>query len=314
MSVITSPHPQVLLLGNGLNRCYKGDSWDDLLKRITINKTIPADLDCPMPLQAIIRTNDSVDISLKEHQKEFYGSVTSEEHRDLLKRLLGIGFDHILTTNYSYELECAALEQEKGGKSRVERISDYALKKHLSHTDAVEKADGKFNLHTYYEFENGEKQNKIWHIHGEARKPNSIILGHYYYGSLLKRYFQIFDKRKNKYAEYQKEGKRVPIESWLDAFILGDVYVLGFGYDLSEFDLWWLLNRKKREKAEVGRVYFYEISEPKNSEDFSIKSALLEVMGTKLETLGMTRKSKDDNDSYRPFYQAAVADIAEKVK
>lgn len=314
MSSNNTRRPKVLMLGNGLNRLYNGDSWGNLLDKITtderikeyIKKVDPENNElnrCPMPLQAIARTGDSIDTELKKIQKDLYGEVTSEEHRALLKQLLDIGFDHILTTNYSYELECVALNKER-------ITSDSSLKKHRSHTNAVNRADKKYNIYTYYEFENSGKRNKIWHIHGEARKPSGMILGHYYYGMLLKRYFEIFDKRRNKYADYQKGEKEVPIESWLDAFVLGDVYVLGLGYDLSEFDLWWLLNRKKQEKADVGTFYYYEMTD--SDKEIDTKILLLEALGAHCDSLGI-EKDKDNNEAlYRKFYKAAIMGIAKK--
>ena len=62
----------------------------------------------------------------------------------------------------------------------------------------------------------------------------------------------------------------------MDAFILGDVYILGFGFDLSEFDLWWLLNRKFNEKADHGHVYYLEPKSPVLDEKLELLK-LLEV-------------------------------------
>ena len=36
------------------------------------------------------------------------------------------------------------------------------------------------------------------------------------------------------------------LRSWLDYFMLGDVHIVGLGMALSEMDLWWLVNCKKR--------------------------------------------------------------------
>ena len=34
--------------------------------------------------------------------------------------------------------------------------------------------------------------------------------------------------------------------SWVDYFLTGEVYSVGFGFDLSEIDLWWLVDCKRR--------------------------------------------------------------------
>ena len=109
--------PQVLLLGNGLNKAYQGASWDKLIESIWVNKRITskAICDAPFPLQAVIATDDSIDEKLKEKPDSFYGVKSIDEIRAPIEQLLGIGFDHILTTNYSYEIErvaCPLVERD----------------------------------------------------------------------------------------------------------------------------------------------------------------------------------------------------------
>ena len=96
--------PQVLLLGNGLNKAYQGASWNELIESIWANKRITSTVVCgaPFPLQAVIATDDSIDERLKEKPELFYGVKSIDEIRNPIEQLLGIGFDHILTTNYSY--------------------------------------------------------------------------------------------------------------------------------------------------------------------------------------------------------------------
>ena len=93
------------------------------------------------------------------------------------------------------------------------------------HTEETARAEAKFLLHTYNSVTYNGVTNQIWHIHGEARKPDSMIIGHYYYGNILFKYKELLDKRRSKYKYSQDHGEEFPIKSWLDAFILGDVYV-----------------------------------------------------------------------------------------
>ena len=111
-------------------------------------------------------------------------------------------------------------------------------------------------------------------------------------------------KRGNKQAFREKAGEPPVISSWLDAFIMGDVYVLGFGYDFSEMDLWWLLNRKQREKATTGKLYYYA-----HRQDDAAKLALLRAYGAETVDLGYNTEPED----YRLFYQSAIEDIGKKV-
>lgn len=214
--------------------------------------------------------------------------------RYLIQEILDIGFDEILTTNYSYEIERTA---HPGMGSDCVKL--------MHHTEEVQRAESKYLLHTYNEVKCGEKRSRVWHIHGESRKPESIILGHYSYGNLLKKYQTFFDDRKDKQSRNEKNGLPPIVDSWLDAFVMGDVYVLGFGFDFSEYDLWWLLNRKKREKASHGRVYFYEPT--KGNE---IKHMLLETYGVQIECLGY----RQDKPDYIAFYQDAITDIRKHIE
>lgn len=94
----------------------------------------------------------------------------------------------------------------------------------------------------------------------------------------------------NKYVEEQKAQELTGtdaayISSWIDAFILGDVHILGFGYNVSEFDLWWLLDRKMREKAQKGTTHFYYYDEETKTADVRDKLNLLQCYGVTLHAV-----------------------------
>lgn len=305
-----SKKPQILLLGNGLNRAFSQDAfaWDNFIKELSahndsLDKTGTDDEELskvPYPLQIVLRTGDNVDAAIKNAKINLYGEVDNDEQRDMLRKILSMNFDHILTTNYSYELEIATLD-------RGAKLTDNRLKKTMQkHTKSVKTAETMYLLHTYNSVEHNGTQNNIWHIHGEARKPDSMVIGHYYYGNLLFKYKKYFDKLKNHYRSSQEKGQEIEIRSWLDAFILGDVYILGFGMDFSEMDLWWLINRKKRERAEHGKIVFYEPS----TEGFDMKGKLLADYGVTVKNMGYIQ-SKDMN--YKSFYREALSDIENQI-
>lgn len=100
---------QVLLLGNGLNRAFGGDSWSNLLETISQRSDFNiGSLTSPMPLQAVLLTNNHLKEAMRNQQKAFWGELKTVEQYHALQSILEIGFDDILTTNYSYELESAA--------------------------------------------------------------------------------------------------------------------------------------------------------------------------------------------------------------
>lgn len=288
--------PQVLLLGNGLNRAYNAESWSDLIERIHTNQKVNLNTikKAPFPLQAVLATEDRVDVAIRENQTRFCGAENVDELKLPIQKLLSIPFDHIITTNYSYEIERIA-------NSKVQSDGQYC-KKLMRHTGA--RADVKYLLHTYNEITYQGMIHKIWHIHGEIRKPQSVVLGHYYYGNLLGRYQKELNERGNQHFFRQQKNKPIIIKPWIDAFIMGDVYVLGFGLDFSEMDIWWLLNRKKREHATHGGFYFYE-----PAQDNEVKAALLGSYGGEFRNMGYWSKPSD----YKLFYKEAIADIRSSV-
>lgn len=292
----TETSPQVLLLGNGINRAYDGGSWDDMLKAITRRDDLPVSLNSPMPLQAILVSGDQLSTVLRSQKfkKAWSEKSIDDEYQNYLTQVLNLPVSEILTTNYSYELEMAAL--------KATTIKESLLKSIIMHSNCVNRCENKYRFYTYNRLPNGMR---IWHIHGEARVANTMILGHYYYGNNLAKMRAIL----------QGSSKKHPIKTdisefdcWLDSFILGDVYVLGFGFDLSEFDLWWLLNRKKLEKADHGKVYFYQ---PRTA-GFDEKLELLKLMDVEILDCGFAESYGRPCD-YRAFYNAAIQDIQERI-
>lgn len=292
--------PQVLFLGNGLNQAFGGLSWVKLIESIAVRDDFQWDQsETPMPLLAILATNNQIKDALKQHKDYFHGTVQTETQKNILTSLLTMGFDDILTTNYSYELEAVGL-----GKVT---IADRDAGK-MQRTTTGTRAETRYLLHTYNEVMCNNVKNSVWHVHGEIRKPDSVTLGHYAYGNLLKRIIVEVENRKNLYEQNQWFKKDTVLDSWIDAFILGDIYVLGCGFGLSEVDLWWLLNRKYTERAAHGNVYFYEIYCEKQRE----KIELLKLMNVEVVSLGFA-ENKNNSPDYTAFYQAAVDDIHSKL-
>ncbi len=294
--------PQVLLLGNGLNRGYGSKSWEDGIQ--SINRPYKIDITSslfeavPFPLKAIIATEDNLETALNTEyaEKMLFGIEEVSKLREVLVALLKLKFDHILTTNYSYEIERVLdLKFRRNGTHETLQIRDFNKTTNPSGT-----TETKYLLHTYNEIITEMGSNIIWHIHGEGRKPNTVALGHYFYGKLLGKYQEEIQIR-NREINNSHIGQK-PF-SWIDAFLEGDIYILGFGYDFSEYDLWWLLNEKKRNGA--GKVIYYGHSEGEGG-----KILLLKTLGAEPRDLGFATKPKD----YQSFYSAAIQDISKTMQ
>ncbi len=292
--------PQIILLGNGLNQTKDGGSWSDLLKTIK-DADIEVDYDklvSPMTLRTLLLTRDD---NVSKKVSDYYMQKVYCEN-SLLEKVLSLPCVDILTTNYSYELE----------NTIQPGISRYGIEKSMN--SLKQQADQKYLLSTFNQFMYQGQPKRIWHIHGEARKPTSIVLTHDAYGRLLSRYIDEIGQRGNKYKNLRDLGY-FRYWSWLDYFILGDVYILGFGLDYSENDLWWLLIRKYRENASCGKVYYYNYKE-EDDQGHPItgeKHKILERIGCIVKTLDVTKvQGKDFN--YIDFYEKAIKDIEEMME
>lgn len=294
--------PRVLLLGNGINRAFDSDSWDELLNSIDRRgeRYDIGNCRCPETLKAILVTGDNLEDALFNKKEELanLGTVKPEKQMRLLGRLINIGFDEILTTNYSYELETAALGQDK--------VNERTLTAMRRHTADVKRCEQSLLLHTYNMIERNQAKTRIWHIHGEAREPDSMLLGAYYYGNLLGKIIDLSKKREKERGSFLPNKQHPEINSWAEAFLAGEVYILGFGFGFAESDLWWLLNRKKREHGSVGRTFFYELK-PKDGVNRA-KIDLLKLMN--VEVISRTVEGGD----WESAYEWAVSDIEVRCK
>lgn len=340
--------PQVLFLGNGLCRAYGGISWNDLLDELKDKDQYPADAKgylMPLPLKAAMLTNNALAKKMRNvvmpHDKQHpmvdrydwtsFIKVTPEMKAQLT-RLICDHFDYVLTTNYSYEIEAAIMDQRNLSASIISDTMNFY---------EIDNAQTKFLLNTFNEVGGIP----IWHVHGEARKPDSMIIGSYYYGKLLRRCVERLDgsnslsnessnkkstqkSRTDYFKSSIQQNKPIKIGSWVDAFVLGDVYILGFGLDFSETDIWWLLEYKANHEGICGNTYFYEpkkenVDRCVNDENIFCKQRTQFVDGNQCKNfllkntykiavrdLGITVISSKD---YVQFYMRAVEDIVHSV-
>ena len=261
--------PKVLLLGNGINRAFGMASWENLLDSISQGKVLDLD-NVPYPLRAVILTNDNVGNNMKEIAPMLAKMRASTEEEQLLRSIV-LPFDVVLTSNYTYELEKALCPEFKICINSPCKFRKFAR---IDTTTFARNA-----LHTYFEFSNMDKS--IWHIHGEAAKPDTMVLGHYYYGKLLaemQKYISVLIKR---YKTCKTTGNAFEYRSWMDYFLIGDVTIVGFGLDLSEIDLWWLINAKKRHFPET-HITFYK-PDIKESEKLLAEAYGIKVVSDKFE-------------------------------
>ena len=283
----------VIFYGNGINRAFQGDSWEALVKLVANKYECEYSYDdikkLPFPMQIIIASDDHVDAAMRDISKELNLPIC-EEQTDLMKKLLEIPVDNYITTNYTFELEQESVFSPS--------IAEYRKKR--AYTKSVTKKDKQFNLFQHYLV--GENK-KVWHIHGDISIPSSVIMGNYYYGKLLHEIENYVPNFMRRHGYSDKHGTPFSEYSWVDSFLSKDVYMLGFGIDLSEIDIWWLIGCKKRNFPKTN-VYMYI---PEKDLD-AMKTALLELHGIKLI------KYIPFNKDYKEYYSLVLDDLIRTIK
>lgn len=245
----------ILWLGNGLNRTFEGDSWEKIIRQVCHKNKNPMIVHenikkIPYNLQIVAATDDCIDVQMKELAEKMRNTEFSDElYKFIRENLLSLPFEDIITTNYTYELE---------------KTLDLNYSTHYSNRARKKIIDGntrqnQFMIYRYNEL----AQKKIWHIHGEACTPSSVIMGNYYYGKLLYTIQEYLSKRMGVLKHCYKENLAIKNPNYIDLFLTRDVYVAGFGLDFSEVDFWWLVCCKKRNFPDTN-IYIYE---PNLSED-----------------------------------------------
>lgn len=309
---ITNTRPQVLLIGNGVLQAKNKVSWDRLLRDIskyesehetdeTFWNRMKSNQNIPYSIKSYITTNTKDEKRRKTYseylQKEYFKYY--EENNPYIEKLLNINCDTILTTNYTYEIENALCP---GFYS----FSDSKKLKLVNTTNKNAKKENDVakipkNMSEYYQFKHFSGHDKnIWHIHGEVRKKSSLILTHDEYGRLCRDILNVARLNGNKYEKFKDE---ISMNSWIDYFITADIYIIGFGLDFSEFDIWWLLNRRLREKSGHGKVYFFE-----PYADNELLDKVYEEFNIKQISFNYKKASMDD-DKYATFYNKAIEEI-----
>lgn len=305
--------PQVLLLGNGL--VYdEGISWSELLRSIRREEasleglwegeedsgkpTVPNNIFCDAT--AIVKDRERQNACVKafstaqKKNKASAGSAAKcgNHDDDLIQLFLSLCPDAILTTNYTYQIE----DRIRPGYSALSNDT----KRKYAYNGGARTKDGRFIIRTRNVF--GEDLPEIWHIHGELRRKSSLVLTHDEYFREVKYIYDYNAKRGNDYLEFRNDFK---VKSWIDYFMIADIYVVGLSFDFSEFDLWWLLNRRQRENAGVGNICFYEM------EDKDTYSKICALRQMKVEPYSLGYKKTDQQ--YNAFYKAVAEDIKEKM-
>lgn len=289
-----------LLIGNGINRVYNSYSWENLIQdliREVGKENIIHPQKVPFPLlyeEIFLRGLRYTGISEMNLKKLIAEKVSHIKVSDIHRKIVNLNVSNILTTNYDYKIE----------ESQGKKVHDIKLINTMGKSPET-----KYRIYTY---NNSCLHKHIWHIHGEVKMPRTIVLGHEHYSSTLQNMIEFVRSKynTNNNSKNVKNYENDSIESWIDLFFKSDIHVLGFGFEYTEIDLWWLLNIRARLKNEGkldidNKIIYYS---PQISGQTDIgnerKNNLLfshEVIVEKIEA-----------DSYEEFYEKAIDEISSR--
>jgi len=286
--------PVVFLIGNGFCRAAGQSSCDDFIEKIRKkeNPAISAAVlkELPFSQQIVAATNDKVTDYLKKISMLMTQIHLDQDCCSLFRLLESGSADAILTANYSNEIE----------QSFIDNYTSYQYRMHRCMT---RKEDNRIRrlLFQYQNLSDGGASAPIWHIHGNAWQPSSMVMGHYYYGKLLNEIEKYVPSLIRRCRIAEKNGEEtIEALSWVDYFLLGDVHIIGFGMDPAEMDLWWLLCCKKRNFPDASTV-FYEAS--KDDIYGKGKALLMQNYGVRIMT------PDHFNGNYKEYYERVLRQI-----
>lgn len=283
-----------ILVGNGINQLEGlAPDWNRLVENVAEHFQIDVSINNAMsmtmgfeqfviPLLKAGHSERQVKEKIQEIIQNAICSGSSVEgfqwSETIHHKIMTLHGCHILTTNYDYCLERSFDPKFKPGQT----------------TRAILYSKDRYQ-------QVGEK--KVWHIHGELRGPCSICLGYEQYaGELEKLRASLVEKAGGSYWLKEVMEKRLaPGNNWGHLLFTDDIYILGLSLDVSEMDIWWLLNyrakQKVQEKLDIrNHIVYYETGK----EDRKKKSMM--------EALEMEYRLVCGNE-FRQKYKNILADI-----
>ena len=283
-------HPgKVLFIGNGILRLSKGDNWSDLLRKLNANHNV--DLEgVPYAMQPEALCGTDVEMV----QRKTASCISTIQSHAILQALLELDFDAVMTTNYCYEIEAVLSGKEWNHNTRKEPFATLYGSPHVRHNtyicNMVKNRNGKLV--------------PVFHTHGELDRKHSLVLSYYSYANAVSRLIEMNKERGNSYKEASDAGNMIKCHGWLDYFILSDVYAIGAGFDTSEFDIWWAIERKSREVSDHGVLTAYMI----DKNEGNAQKVLFNSMGVKCRYIAV------NDEKYEDAYWKAYEEIKKSME
>jgi hypothetical protein len=286
-----------IFFGNGLNRLGENNvSWEDLLAKIKGNNNFKSkNLPNTMIYERAFLEDKGRDE--KQIKKTIADDLGKMQTNSLYQRLFELDAKHYITTNYD--------------NSFVDSLPNVKLSFPKSHPETS------YSIRRLKKIVYDGVTKNFWQIHGEIKYPISIMLGldHYcrYIGKI-----DSYIKGEYKYSIGKKEITEPKLtdklrsneynnSSWIELFFETNMHIIGFSFDFSETDLWWLINKRarfKRTEKIQNEIHFY------CDEKFKAqKRGLLKSFDVTVHKYKLSRWC----NKYIDFYTRVIDDIENKI-
>ncbi len=278
-----------LFLGNGINLTEEVSiGWDPLLTSIQSepSKDISAVLGTTLRFEYIDCKSEKKTIEIKRAIAQVLSGKAAEivnKPKSIHQKIMALPINTILTTNYDYSLELAAVSSFMPSNTSAERF--YSFRR-------FQEAGGKH----------------VYHIHGECLYPSTICLGYEHYAGMLEKMrgslVRTTHTKENPSLRFHLydvlKGYSPPSSEWYYRIFTDDICFLGFGFGSSEADIWWLLSYrsqliKKYEGLLGNHLYVLDATPDKKAQrkEEVAKRRVLEAFGIEIIRLkGRTYRQK----------------------
>jgi len=231
-----------VLVGNGLSQAAGAGSWAALMAELKGAAGITGDIErgaFPLVYEQIYLRGRERGAWQREGELKhrIAAQLADVQTTPLHRRVMDLPVQHVLTTNYDLALEGGA--RWAPHRPVPVRESTHSLFR------ACRAPDGQGPT--------------LWHIHGEAAAPSTILLGHRQYAGTLQQVRDHVNGRlayKNLHLPFTL-GQRLQrddwaLRSWVDLFFTAHLHMVGFGLDPVEHHLWMLLGMRRRWQLDHG--------------------------------------------------------------
>ncbi len=241
---------KTILYGNGLNLLARGaPKWDNLLTQIDSTWHTSTNLQCIASPNTIQYDQLELISSMPSLQliKNLCDAICGPWNNQVYEHLSSIPNVNYITTNYDLTLE------EYFNARLVRKERKYNICSYYTHMEDIQSKNKEL-----YNFGN------IWHIHGDIRRPKSIILGYDHYCkqiTKIREYIPTYYSKIRNHGQLTSTDRKWKGESWIDLFFNDNVYILGLGLGFAELDLWWILDlwaRCKKAKSVFNKIIYLD--------------------------------------------------------